>query len=162
MDFSRLKQLSREIDFLNALILKDKSATFNSFFENEPDLTEEFKLNKICEMIYKVLKSVEVKDIEESSIFLKDRLEEYLDNDSVTAHAFIEFIKMNIEKSNINIENRIEQLLSLNFDRVTMCQLKIDYLQLVLSLLLNQAVLNIELINQLNDNLKSVMLKYDE
>lgn len=159
MDFSRLQILSREIDFINAIILQQKGVTFESFFEGD-DISEELKIDKICEICYKVINLLESKD---DTLYLKDILTNHFESENV-AIFIINFILLNIEDRNTdsNIEDKLDILLALPYDFMPMCQMKIDYLNLILSLLLQQEPLNMELINSFNNNTKSLLLKYDK
>ena len=158
MDFSRLQILSREIDFMNAIILKQKGVSFESFFEGD-DIAEDLKVDKICEICYKVINLLEDKD---DTLYLKEILINHFGNENA-AIFIINFILLNIEDKNINnIGDKLDILLALPYDFMPMCQMKIDYLNLTLSLLLKQEPLDMELINSFNDNTKSLILKYDK
>lgn len=159
MDFSRLQILSREIDFMNAIILKQKGVSFESFFEGD-NIAEDLKVDKICEICYKVINLLEDKD---DTLYLKEILTNHFESENV-AIFIINFILLNIEDRNTdnNIEDKLDILLALPYDFMPMCQMKIDYLNLTLSLLLRQEPLDMELINSFNDNTKSLILKYDK
>ena len=158
MDFNRLQALSLEIDIINAIINNNKDISFNKLFESDENITEEFKLNKLCELAYKVLKQVE---IEEEDALLEMFNEIFPDNSAVGRFC-IDFIKINLEMDNMDrdkINERIELLLKLDGSIIPDSQIKIDYYNLILTLLLNQDPINLNLINKYNIELKALLNK---
>ena len=62
MNFKRLEILSNEVEIINAIIDKKTTVSFDSLFKYQEDLTKELKLDKICEIIYKVFKTTPLED----------------------------------------------------------------------------------------------------
>lgn len=153
MNFRRLEILSHEVEIINAIIDKKTTVSFNSLFEYQEDLTKELKLDKICEIIYKVFKTVPLDD---ESALLKI-FENYYGEDSKIGNFCIDFIKMNLELREMTMEERLAKLLEMDCNCLPNAQIKIDYLQMTLSLLLNQEPLNLELINEYNNKLKQLL-----
>lgn len=153
MNFRRLEILSHEVDIINAIIDKKTTVSFNSLFEYQEDLTKELKLDKICEIIYKVFKTA---PLEDESALLK-MFENYYGEGSKIGNFCIDFIKMNLELSEMTLEERLVKLLEMDCECLPNAQIKIDYLQMILSLLLNQEPLNLELINEYNNKLKELL-----
>lgn len=153
MNFRRLEILSHEVDIINAIIDKKTTVSFNSLFEYQEDLTKELKLDKICEIIYKVFKTA---PLEDESALLK-MFEDYYGEGSKIGNFCIDFIKMNLELSEMTLEERLVKLLEMDCECLPNAQIKIDYLQMILSLLLNQEPLNLELINEYNNKLKELL-----
>lgn len=153
MNFRRLEILSHEVDIINAIIDKKTTVSFNSLFEYQEDLTKELKLDKICEIIYKVFKTA---PLEDESALLK-MFEDYYGEGSKIGNFCIDFIKMNLELSEMTLEERLVKLLEMDCECLPNAQIKIDYLQMTLSLLLNQEPLNLELINEYNNKLKELL-----
>ena len=159
MNFKRLEILSNEVEIINAIMDNKQNISFNLLFEGQEEMSKEFKLDKICEILYKVLKSAQVlrnvQEIDEANLLRM--FEEYYGNSNIGAFC-IEFIKLNIEADGLELEEKLERLLALNPDHVSDAQIKIDYLQMTLTLLLNQFPLNFELINQYNAKLKELLV----
>ena len=153
MNFKRLEILSNEIEIINAIIDKKTTISFDSLFEYQEDLTKELKLDKICEIIYKVFKTAPLED--ESALL--EMFKNYYGEDSKIGDFCIDFIKMNLELNEITIEERLAKLLEMDCSCLPNAQIKIDYLQMILSLLLNQEPLNLELINEYNNKLKELL-----
>lgn len=153
MNFRRLEILSHEVDIINAIIDKKTTVSFDSLFEYQEDLTKELKLDKICEIIYKVFKTA---PLEDESALLK-MFENYYGEGSKIGNFCIDFIKMNLELSELTLEERLAKLLEMDCECLPNAQIKIDYLQMTLSLLLNQEPLNLELINEYNNKLKQLL-----
>ena len=153
MNFRRLEILSHEVEIINAIIDKKTTVSFDSLFEYQEDLTKELKLDKICEIIYKVFKTA---PLEDESALLKI-FENYYGEGSKIGNFCIDFIKMNLELSEMTLEERLVKLLEMDCDCLPNAQIKIDYLQMTLSLLLNQEPLNLELINEYNNRLKQLL-----
>lgn len=147
MIFKRLEILSKEADIISGILNNESNVSFQELFDLQDDLTEINKLDKICEMIYKVFKTA---NIEDTSNLLN------MFDDSKVGDFCIKFIKMNLELDK-DLEERLNELLELDCDVLPPAQIKIDYLQLTLNLLLNQEHLNLELINQINNKLKALM-----
>lgn len=147
MIFKRLEILSKEADIISGILNNESNVSFQELFDLQDDLTEINKLDKICEMIYKVFKTA---DIEDTSNLLN------MFDDSKVGDFCIKFIKMNLELDK-DLEERLNELLELDCDVLPPAQIKVDYLQLTLNLLLNQEHLNLELINQINSKLKALM-----
>lgn len=147
MIFKRLEILSKEADIISGILNNESNVSFQELFDLQDDLTEINKLDKICEMIYKVFKTA---NIEDTSNLLN------MFDDSKVGDFCIKFIKMNLELDK-DLEERLNELLELDCDVLPPAQIKIDYLQLTLNLLLNQEHLNLELINQTNNKLKALM-----
>lgn len=155
MNFRRLEILSNEVEIINAIIAKKDTVSFESLFEYQEDLTKELKLDKICEIIYKVFKTA---PLEDESALLKMFENYYGEVTGSQIGSFcIDFIKMNIELSEMTLEERLVKLLEMDCDCLPNAQIKIDYLQVTLSLLLNQEPLNLELINEYNNKLKQLL-----
>lgn len=153
MNFRRLEILSHEVDIINAIIDKKTTVSFDSLFEYQEDLTKELKLDKICEIIYKVFKTA---PLEDESALLK-MFENYYGEGSKIGNFCIDFIKMNLELSEMTLEERLVKLLEMDCECLPNAQIKIDYLQMTLSLLLNQEPLNLEIINEYNNKLKELL-----
>jgi hypothetical protein len=153
MNFRRLEILSNEVEIINAIIAKKDTVSFESLFEYQEDLTKELKLDKICEIIYKVFKTA---PLEDESALLK-MFENYYGEDSKIGNFCIDFIKMNLELSEMTLEERLVKLLEMDCECLPNAQIKIDYLQMTLSLLLNQEPLNLERINEYNNKLKELL-----
>lgn len=153
MNFRRLEILSNEVEIINAIIDKKTTISFDSLFEYQEDLTKELKLDKICEIIYKIFKTAPLED--ESALL--EMFKNYYGEDSKIGNFCIDFIKMNLEFKEIKIEERLAKLLEMDCDCLPNAQIKIDYLQMTLSLLLNQEPLNLELINEYNNKLKTLL-----
>lgn len=153
MNFRRLEILSNEIDIINAIIDKKATASFESLFEYQEDLTKELKLDKICEIIYKVFKTAPMED--ESALL--EMFKNYYGEDSKIGNFCIDFIKMNLELNELTLEERLAKLLEMDCNCLPNAQIKIDYLQVTLSLLLNQEPLNLEIINEYNNKLKQLL-----
>lgn len=145
--FKRLEILSKEADIIAGILNNESNMSFKELFDLQDDLTEINKLDKICEMLYKVFKT---SNIEDTSNLLN------MFDDSKVGEFCIKFIKMNLELEK-DLEDRLAALLELDCDILPPAQIKIDYLQLTLNLLLNQEHLNLELINQINNKLKALM-----
>lgn len=154
MNFDRLKVLSKEADVINAIINGEEGVSFNSLFEDEPEATNESKLNKLCGIAYRVLKSTKVKD---RTVLLNMFNEIY--PDSNVGKFCIEFITITINDFNesTTIVDKINTLTSLDYDGLPDSQIKVDYLQAVMTLLLIQQPINIELINKFNIELKKLI-----
>lgn len=152
MNFRRLEILSNEIEVINAIMSNKVAVSFNLLFDGQDDLSKEHKLDKICEILYKSFKTVQ--DIDETNI--QRMFEEYYNNSEIGAFC-IEFIKMNLELDQLSLEEKIEKLSKMNSDCLPNAQIKIDHLQMLVSLLLNQSPLNMELINQYNNKLKTLL-----
>ena len=153
MNFKRLEILSNEIEIINAIIDKKTTISFDSLFEYQEDLTKELKLDKICEIIYKVFKTAPMED--ESALL--NMFKNYYGEDSKIGDFCIDFIKMNLELNELTLEERLAKLLEMDCNCLPNAQIKIDYLQMILSLLLNQEPLNLELINEYNNKLKELL-----
>lgn len=153
MNFRRLEILSHEVEIINAIIDKKTTVSFDSLFEYQEDLTKELKLDKICEIIYKVFKTA---PLEDESALLKI-FENYYGEGSKIGNFCIDFIKMNLELREMTIEERLAKLLEMDCECLPNAQIKIDYLQMTLTLLLNQEPLNLELINEYNNKLKQLL-----
>ena len=153
MNFRRLEILSHEIEIINAIIDKKATISFDFLFEYQEDLTKELKLDKICEIIYKVFRTAPMED--ESALL--SMFKNYYGEDSKIGDFCIDFIKMNLELNELTLEERLAKLLEMDCDCLPNAQIKIDYLQMILSLLLNQEPLNLELINEYNNKLKQLL-----
>lgn len=153
MNFRRLEILSHEVEIINAIIDKKATASFDSLFEYQEDLTKELKLDKICEIMYKVFKTAPIED--ESALL--SMFKNYYGEDSKIGDFCINFIKMNLELNELTLEEKLTRLLEMDYDCLPNAQIKIDYLQMTLSLLLNQEPLNLELINEYNNKLKQLL-----
>ena len=153
MNFRRLEILSHEIEIINAIIDKKATVSFDFLFEYQEDLTKELKLDKICEIIYKVFRTAPMED--ESALL--SMFKNYYGEDSKIGDFCIDFIKMNLELNELTLEERLAKLLEMDCDCLPNAQIKIDYLQMILSLLLNQEPLNLELINEYNNKLKQLL-----
>ena len=147
MNFDRLKVLSKEADIINAIINGEGGVSFNSLFEDEPEATNEFKLDKLCGIAYRVLKTTKI----ENHTTLLNMFNE-LYPDSNVGKFCIEFININVNDfgENKTIVDKINALIALEFDGLPDSQIKVDYLQTVMTLLLVQQPINIELINKFN------------
>lgn len=155
MDFGRLRALSKEVDILNAIINGEEGVSFASLFEGEEGLNNEFKLDKLCQLTYKIFKSMK---LENEQTLLNMYTEIYPE---AVGKFCIAFIKMHIDFGGDNINEKLNILLSLDYKPVPSCRVKADYFQLVLNLLLCQEPLNLELINRYNNELKE-LLKEDK
>lgn len=153
MNFRRLEILSHEVEIINAIINKKATVSFDSLFEYQDDLTKELKLDKICEILYKVFRTTPIED--ESALL--NMFKNYYGEDTKIGVFCIDFIKMNLELDKLTLEERLVKLLEMDFDCLPNAQIKIDYLQMTLSSLLNQEPLNLELINEYNNKLKQLL-----
>ena len=147
MNFSRLRALSNEVTVINAIINNEEGVTLDLLFPEEEEF--EFKLNKLCEIAYNIFNSFK------------------LENDDVLINLFNElqpglgefcvgFIKFNDERDK-TLNEKIEELLKLDVSNIPTSNIKIDYLNMILSLLLCQKPLNMELINRFNEEIKSMI-----
>lgn len=153
MDFGRLDILSKEIDIINAILNGDHSVSFNSLYEKDLNAKEEMKLDKLCEITYKVLNSYDLKD----ETVLLNMYNEICSNESVGKFC-IDFIKINInqETQMKSIDDRLNELLALDYENVPNFSLKLDYIQTVMVLLLQQFPIDIKTLNKFNDILKAM------
>ena len=155
MDFGRLAQISTEIDAYNALFNNNLEFDFNVLFNNLVDvhnITKEFKFDKLCEIAYKAI--LQKEDIKEIIIKM---FNDVLPDFNVGEFCF-EFIKFNIQKEDdYTIDEKIELLSNLDIDSIPASQIKIDYFNLILTLLLVQEPMNINLINEYNNKLKNLL-----
>ena len=156
MNFDRLKVLSKEADIINAIINGGEEVSFDSLFEDEPEATNEFKLEKLCGIVYRVLKTTKI----ENHTTLLNMFDE-LYPDSNVGKFCIEFITLNINDfgGNEPVVDKINTLLELDYDGLPDSQIKADYLQTIMTLLLVQQPINIELINKFNIELKKMINK---
>lgn len=153
MDFGRLDILSKEIDIINAIINGDNNVSFNSLYEQDLEAKEEMKLDKLCEITYKVLNSYDLKD----ETTLLNMYNEICSNENVGKFC-VDFIKINInqETQMKSINDRLNELLALDYENVPNFSLKLDYIQTVMVLLLQQSPIDIKTLNKFNDILKAM------
>lgn len=153
MDFSRVNVLMNEIDVINAVLYNNTEFDFSILFNNT-DMDEEHKINKLCELAYKIVKQEE---FENEGLLIKM----FNDNfpESEVGEFCVEFIKLNILESRDQLDKRIDDLLVLGTLEMPNAQIKIDYLNILLTLLLQQTPMNMELINQYNNQLKEIINK---
>ena len=155
MNFEKLKNLSREIDVINAF-MNNEEISFDYLFEDALDfneLTEEYKLNKICELISRVFYTVKLED----TSHIENMLNKHYNNDKIGKFC-VGFIRMQIDGApDAKFETKLNFLLSLDVESVPMSQIKIDYYQATLHMLLYQQPLNLELINYYNNQLKDIL-----
>jgi hypothetical protein len=153
MDFGRLDILSKEIDIINAILNGDHSVSFNSLYEKDLEAKEEMKLDKLCEITYKVLNSYGLKD----ETVLLNMYNEICSNENVGKFC-VDFIKINInqETQMKSINDRLNELLALDYENIPNFSLKLDYIQTVMVLLLQQSPIDIKTLNKFNDILKAM------
>lgn len=153
MDFGRLDVLSKEIDIINAILNGDNNVSFNSLYEKDLEAKEEMKLDKLCEITYKVLNSYDLKD----ETTLLNMYNEICSNENVGKFC-VNFIKINInqETQMKSIDDRLNELLALDYENVPNFSLKLDYIQTVMVLLLQQSPIDIKTLNKFNDILKAM------
>lgn len=152
MNFDRVKVLMTEIDTINAILNNDEEFDFNILFKDCDDMIEEEKMNKLCEIAYKVLENV---DFEND--FMIIRMFNTIFPEKEVGEFCIQFIRLNLIESRGNLNERIENLVQLDVENVPDSQIKIDYLNVVLTMLLQQKPLNMELINKYNNLLKELV-----
>lgn len=153
MDTSRAKILANEIDLMNAIINNDKEdISIQKLFENMNDLSIEQKLDRLCEIAYKLLNSV---DLEYPSLLIS--LFDELYSDVGVGEFCVEFLRYQIYDRNLGVNEKIEKLESFNYSRVPDSEIKMNYLNQLLSLLLNQESLDFNKINKYNKVLKDLI-----
>lgn len=152
MNFDRVKVLMTEIDTINAILNNDEEFDFNILFKDCDDMIEEEKMNKLCEITYKVLENV---DFEND--FMIIRMFDTIFPEKEVGEFCIQFIRLNLIESRGNLNERIENLVQLDVENIPDSQIKIDYLNVVLTMLLQQKPLNMELINKYNNLLKELV-----
>ena len=153
MDTSRAKILANEIDLMNAIINNDKEdISIQKLFENMNDLSIEQKLDRLCEIAYKLLNSV---DLEYPSLLIS--LFDELYPDAGVGEFCVEFLRYQIYDRNLGINEKIEKLESFNYSRVPDSEIKMNYLNQLLSLLLNQEFMDFNKINKYNKVLKDLI-----
>lgn len=154
MNYDRLKVLSKEADIINAIINSEEGVSFNSLFEDEPEATNESKLNKLCGIVYRILKTTKLED----HTVLLNMFDELYPKSNVGKFC-IEFITITVNDFNesTTIFDKLSALLALEYDGLPDSQIKVDYLQAVMTLLLIQQPINIELINKFNIELKKMI-----
>lgn len=154
MEFDRLTFLSQEIDIINAIINNEEGIQFNKLFENDENATDEIKLNTLCRMTRQILSSTELKG-DEALLGMFNEIYP----DSIVGEFCINFIKQQLENNEGSVDEKINRLLELDVERIPNSQIKKDYLNLLLTLLLNQQPLNMELINKYNNEIKKLLNK---
>lgn len=154
MEFDRLAYLSLEADIINAIINNEEGVEFNKLFENDEKATLEFKLDMLCRLTQQILSSVELQD----ETVLLNMFNELYPNSKVGEFC-IGFIKQQLDRSDCFVNEKINKLLALDINDAPEAQIKKDYLNLLLTLLLNQQPLNIELINKYNNEIKKLINK---
>ena len=153
MDVSRSKVLTSEIDMINAIINNEKNnASVQNLFRNADDLSVEQKINKVCEIAYKILNSTELKNPE----LLMEMFED-LCPEANLGEFCVEFLKYQIHDRYLDLNEKIEKLESLKYELIPDSEIKMNYLNQILSLLLNQEVLDLEKINVYNNVLKELI-----
>ena len=151
MNFDRLGKLTMEIDIINALIDGNFEYDFKKIFEGT-DMNEENKINKLCELTYRMLNQEEFVNLD---ILLKMFNDNFPEN---VGKFCVNFIKLNKgDLQNMDINETIMALQELRVDDVPDAQIKVDYLNLLLVLLLQQVPMNMEKINKYNNLLKDMM-----
>lgn len=154
MEFDRLNFLSQEIDIINAIINNEEGIQFNKLFENDENATDEIKLNTLCRITQQILSSTELKG-EEALLGMFNEIYP----DPIVGEFCINFIKQQLENNEGPVDEKINRLLELDVKRIPKSQIKKDYLNLLLTLLLNQQPLNMELINKYNNEIKKLLNK---
>lgn len=158
MDVSRSKVLSSEIDMINAIINNEKNnVSVQNLFKNADDLNVEQKINKVCEIAYKILNSTELENPE----LLMEMFED-LYPEANLGEFCVEFLKYQIHDRGLNLNEKIEKLESLKYELIPDSEIKMNYLNQILSLLLNQEVLDIEKINMYNNVLKELISRQQQ
>jgi hypothetical protein len=152
MNFDRVKVLMTEIDTINAILNNDEEYDFNNLFKNCDDMLEEEKMNKLCEITYKILENNEF----ENDLMII-RMFDAIFPENEVGEFCIQFIRLNLMESRGNVDERIDMLVRLNIEKIPNSQIKIDYLNVVLTMLLQQKPLNMELINKYNNLLKELV-----
>ena len=153
MDVSRSKVLSNEIDIINAIINNEKNnVSVQNLFKNADDLSVEQKINKVCEIAYKVLNSTEL----ENSELLMEMFEDLCPEINLGEFC-VEFLKYQMHNRDLDLNEKIEKLESLKYELIPDSEIKMNYLNQILSLLLNQEVLDLEKINMYNNVLKELI-----
>ena len=153
MDVSRSKVLSNEIDIINAIINNEKNnVSVQNLFKNADDLSVEQKINKVCEIAYKVLNSTEL----ENSELLMEMFEDLCPEVNLGEFC-VEFLKYQMHNRDLDLNEKIEKLESLKYELIPDSEIKMNYLNQILSLLLNQEVLDLEKINVYNNVLKELI-----
>lgn len=153
MDVSRSKVLSNEIDIINAIINNEKNnVSVQNLFKNADDLSVEQKINKVCEIAYKVLNSTEL----ENSELLMEMFEDLCPEVNLGEFC-VEFLKYQMHNRDLDLNEKIEKLESLKYELIPDSEIKMNYLNQILSLLLNQEVLDLEKINMYNNVLKELI-----
>ena len=151
MDFSRSLVLINEIDVINAII-NNEPVSIEKLFKNADDLSVEQKLNKLCEIGYKIVNSSHVENYD-SLIFMFNELIP----ESNIGEFCIEFIKFQINNKEISIEEKIEKLTSLDYENVPKSEIKMNFLNNIISLLLSQNIIDIPKLNKYNEELKKLI-----
>jgi DNA-directed RNA polymerase specialized sigma54-like protein len=157
MENNRLSYLSLEIDIINAIINNDTSVKFNDLFVNDESASDEFKFEILCRIAQQILNSMELENEET----LLNMFKEIYPNEDIGLFC-IDFIKFNKDKNpDVKIDERINNLLSIEIDMDVLPEsnIKRDYLNLMVTLLLNQEPLNIEFINHYNNEIKKLINK---
>ena len=158
MDVSRSKVLSNEIDIINAIINNEKNnVSVQNLFKNADDLSVEQKINKVCEIAYKILNSTELENPE----LLMEMFED-LCPEANLGEFCVEFLKYQIHDRDLNLDEKIEKLESLKYELIPDSEIKMNYLNQILSLLLNQEILDIEKINMYNNVLKELISRQQQ
>lgn len=152
MEFKRLEIMFNEVEVITAIMENTANSSFKNLFVHQEDLPLNIKMDKICEIVYKVFQS---RQITEEQVLL-DMFEDFFE-DSEVGPFCIEFIKMNLEFDRENVAERLNKLLEMNCDAVPESQIKVDYLQMTLSLLLNQFPLDMVRINEYSEKLKEIL-----
>jgi hypothetical protein len=74
----------------------------------------------------------------------------------------VEFLKYQILDRDLNLNEKIEKLESLKYELIPDSEIKMNYLNQILSLLLNQEVLDLEKINMYNNVLKELISRQQQ
>ena len=122
MDVSRSQVLSSEIDMINAIINNEKNNfSVQNLFKNADDLSVEQKINKVCEITYKILNSTELENPE----LLMEMFED-LCPEANLGEFCIEFLKYQIHDRDLNLNEKIEKLESLKYELVPDSEIKMN------------------------------------
>lgn len=153
MDFSRSMVLLNEVNVINAIINNDKNVSVQDLFVNIEDVPVEKKLDKLCEISYKIIKSMDLDNYETLiSMF------EELCPDCNLGEFCIDFISYQFIENDLTIDEKIEELAQFKYEKIpNTIEVKKDYLNLIVGLLLNQDPLNMPLINKFNEALKELI-----
>ena len=153
MDVSRSQVLASEIDIINAIINNEKNnVSVQNLFKNADDSSIEQKINKVCEITYKILNLTELENPE-----LLIGMFEDLYPEANLGEFCIEFLKYQMHNRDLDLNEKIEKLESLKYELIPDSEIKMNYLNQILSLLLNQEILDLEKINMYNKVLKDLI-----